>query len=1177
MDDNLKTKAELIAELEALRSQVTTLKKVTEQLQPEKIFVDYPPNSSTGNPKYEQILIVEDSEVDCNIYKRFLKNNQNYNFNIIAFDSGEEALTWCQQNQPDILLLDYNLPDMDGLEFIGEFRKYWKEDQCPVVIITGLGNTKIAIEFLKQGAQDYLDKSQITEDSLNRTINYLIEKKQLLQEQKWQQQRQQLIAKTALSIRQSLNLELIFQTTVTEIREILQSDRVIIYQFQPDRCGIVVQESTADPALSILGRKMPEEHFPHLWIEPYQQGRTRVMHDIYTDPNISDCHREFLEYLQVRSNLIAPLLFQDKLWGLLIAHHCTASRYWTESEVELIKELANQVSIGIQQATLLEQLQTELLERKQVETSLIESQERFQMAIEAADLGTWRFDLATQTSTVSNRFKEIYGFPITSETLTVDAITQRIHPDDRSQVINNIMATLQTLEPYSAEYQIIRPDGTIRWILSKGKAFCDQEGNLISIKGCVLDITSRKQAEIELMEREETLRLFFNYAPVGIAMLDRNLHYVMASQGWINDYQLESIESILGRSHYDIFPEIPEHWKQIHRQCLTGIIAKSDGDLLIRADGTQQWIRWEIRPWRNSLDEICGITIFSEDITERKQAEIALQNLNQELEKQVKKRTRILTLVNNRLQEELIRREIIDKELQQREELLKSFFDAASSANIGLLILDHQLRFLQVNQALADINSLPIEAHIHHSVPELFPHLSSNLVPILQQVQQTGKPISNIEIGIALPSDPELIRYWLVSYFSIPGITNPYPFVGAIVVEISDRKQIEATLQESHRRWQSLLDNVQLIVVGLDSQGYVEYINPFFLKLTEYTEEEVLGKSWFDHFIPASNRLELSKSFQKIISNNLLNYYKNKIITKSGAERIVSWNNTLLKNREGQPIGTISIGEDITERYELERMKAEFISIVSHELRTPLTSMQAGLSLLHNNIITPSSPEGKITLDIVMTGVNRLVRLVNDILDLERLESGKINLEIQHFDVTILIDTAIAQMQDLANEGGITLERHLQPYEVNADPDRLLQVLINLISNAIKFSPTGSKIEVSVTLEQSHASNEINLTKPILSKQKGDKKAINGDKVLLFTIQDQGRGIPQDNLETIFERFKQVDSSDSREKGGTGLGLAICRSIIQQHGGHIWAESCLGQGSTFYFTIPIDYETNSNY
>jgi len=1536
MNDHLKTKAQLIAELKVLRAQVTTLQQTAEQGRLPGKSWSANCSKSKVNRQSLQVVFVEDSEVDRNIYQRFLKQNIEYTFNIIEFDLGEEALSWCQQNQPDILLLDYSLPDMNGLEFLKELRKYWEKTQLPVLIMTAQGSTEIAVELIKQGAQDYLEKSQMTAYSLNRALNYVIEKNQLLQEQEWQQQGQQLITKTALSIRQSLNLTEILQTTVTEIRQILQSDRVIVYQFQPDRCGIVIEESVSDPALSILGLVMPEEHFPHTWVTPYQQGRTRIIQDIYTDPGLSDCHRGFLEHLQVRSNLIVPLLFQDHLWGLLIAHHCTAPRYWTTNEVDLMNELATQVSIAIQQATLLEQLQRELLERTQAETALQQSEEHLKTAVAAADLGTWCLNVATQTSSVSDRFKQIFGFPTTPGRLTFDSIMQRIHPDDRHLVTEGIGQAISHQKPYSTEYRIIWPDGTVHWILAKGKASCDQQGNVVTVTGCVLDlterkqlesqlqiseerlkltleltgigswdwnlqtqeivwndnhfrllgldpetsvfdyatwkrsvhpddlepvesllqqsiqtqnfykaeyrvvwpdgschwvwaagnvrpdqtrmlgviidITPRKQAEIALLEREETLRLFFSYAPVGIAMLDRNLDYVMASQRWVDDYQLESIASILGRSHYDIFPEISEQWKQIHRRCLAGAIEKCDEDLFLRADGSEQWIRWEVRPWYNSTGEICGITIFSEDITqrkqleknlktseerfrltleltsigswdwdlqrnqlicndnqlrlwglppgsqatdeqtwrtlvhpddipiieqsientlqnhalynveyriywpdgslhwmlgkghliidangqpirilgitleitERKQAEIILQNLNKELETRVQERTEKLTQVNSRLQEELFKREIIELELRQREQLLKSFFEAASVAHIGLGIHDDQLRFIQINQALADMNGYSIEAHLNHSILELFPDMAPKILPLLQTVQATGEAISNLEIAMALPQQPEVMRYWLVSCFPIPGIARNQNAVGKIIVEISDRKriemereklidilevtsdivgtaevntlrmeylnlsgyrilglseqtpinqnlmsnfypqwawemvrdqgiptairervwigetailkpdgeevpisqvliahtfgtdkvqsistisrditqqkQIEANLRESNRRWQFLLDNMELIVVGLGNQGQIEYVNPFFLKLTGYAEAYVLGKFWFEQFIPNNQKSELKQAFQEIMANHFHSHYQNSIITQSGEERMIAWNNTLLQDVEGTAIGTISIGEDITERYQLERMKAEFISIVSHELRTPLTSMQAGLSLLHSNIITPASAEGKITLDIVMTGVNRLVRLVNDILDLERLESGKIRLEICPCDVTMLIDTAIAQMQEQANQGKIVLESHVQPFEIDADPDRLLQVLINLLSNAIKFSPNGSRIWLSVELHHSLSSQETKLRSVSES--------------LLFTIRDQGRGIPQENLENIFERFQQVDGSDSREKGGTGLGLAICRSIIQQHGGQIWVESCLGEGSTFYFTIPIRHEAN---
>lgn len=233
---------------------------------------------------------------------------------------------------------------------------------------------------------------------------------------------------------------------------------------------------------------------------------------------------------------------------------------------------------------------------------------------------------------------------------------------------------------------------------------------------------------------------------------------------------------------------------------------------------------------------------------------------------------------------------------------------------------------------------------------------------------------------------------------------------------------------------------------------------------------------------------------------------------------------------------------DVTESKQLERLKAEFISIVSHELRTPLTSMQVALSLLDNQLVDPASVDGQNMIHVATEGVDRLVRLVNDILDLERLESGKLRIKPQQCVLSDLVDAAIDQMQDLANRSNVFIQKAIAPLSIHADPDRLVQVLTNLLSNAIRFSPPNSAIEI--------------LAQPA------------SPALVQVSIQDQGRGIPPHQLERIFERFQQVDASDAREKSGTGLGLSICRNIIRQHGGDIWAESTLGQGSTFYFTLP---------
>ncbi|HEY9657297.1 MAG TPA: ATP-binding protein, partial [Allocoleopsis sp.] len=375
-------------------------------------------------------------------------------------------------------------------------------------------------------------------------------------------------------------------------------------------------------------------------------------------------------------------------------------------------------------------------------------------------------------------------------------------------------------------------------------------------------------------------------------------------------------------------------------------------------------------------------------------------------------------------------------------------------------------------------------------------------------------------------------------------------------------------------RWRSLLDNVQLIVVGLDLSGHVNYTNPFFLSLTGYTEAEILGKDWFTLFVPDATQQSIHTVFSEILTQNAHSYHQNSIVTKSGEERCIAWNNTILQDSEGNRVGIISIGEDITERQRVEKMKNEFIGIVSHELRTPLTSIRGSLGLLATGVMDDEPDDMKRMIEIAAIDTERLVRLVNDVLDLEKLESGKVSLVREWCDATDLIQRSLEIMESSAQEVGVQLVLHPVSVPVWVAPDRIIQTLTNLLSNAIKFSPTGGTVTVSAEIRQRDSrqpgSGGIGTPESLKRLTSSSSFSFSASPThLLFSVQDQGRGIPANKLETIFGRFQQVDASDSREKGGTGLGLAICKSIVQQHDGQIWVESNWGQGSTFFFSLPL--------
>jgi PAS domain S-box-containing protein len=246
--------------------------------------------------------------------------------------------------------------------------------------------------------------------------------------------------------------------------------------------------------------------------------------------------------------------------------------------------------------------------------------------------------------------------------------------------------------------------------------------------------------------------------------------------------------------------------------------------------------------------------------------------------------------------------------------------------------------------------------------------------------------------------------------------------------------------------------------------------------------------------------------------------------------------------RNGSSLMVLGVIVDIGERKNTDRLKDEFVSTVSHELRTPLTAIRGALGLLDHGSMGHFNDKGANLLRIALANSERLIRLINDILDLERLKSGQERLIFKKVQLSQIVHQAIDFMAPVADAAGVRLMHDDTQAEIAADPDRLLQVLTNLLSNAVKFSPRDSTISV--------------LMRP----------DVNG---VTLSVVDPGRGIPADKLETIFGRFQQVDASDSRQRGGTGLGLAICRTIVHQHSGRIWAERNPVRGTAFRVFLPF--------
>ena len=379
--------------------------------------------------------------------------------------------------------------------------------------------------------------------------------------------------------------------------------------------------------------------------------------------------------------------------------------------------------------------------------------------------------------------------------------------------------------------------------------------------------------------------------------------------------------------------------------------------------------------------------------------------------------------------------------------------------------------------------------------------------------------------------------------------------VSTLVVrrEVVARQRAYDEADESQHRLTQILDNTPVGVFVVDRDGAATYVNDAARAILSpagnaaETAEAVLGAY---SIYPVGSDVPIP-SRDRPIARALTGHATGVMtIEVHRGDRAVPIEVTAapIFDNDGEISGAVAAFADITERREIDRMKDELVSVVSHELRTPLTSIRGALGLIGSGRLGTLNDDGQRMVRIATADTDRLVRLINDMLDMERMSAGGIVIHPARCDVGTLVGQAIAAMQPLAETAHVRMVSEISAESVWCDAERVSQTLTNLIGNAIKFSPRDGVVTVSV-------------------------ERIGPDVV--FRVADDGRGIPRHRLESIFDRFQQVDASDAREKGGTGLGLAISRGIVLQHGGRIWAESDGEHGSTFVFTLPQPVEGNA--
>ncbi|MGM3304531.1 PAS domain S-box protein [Anabaena sp. WFMT] len=681
----------------------------------------------------------------------------------------------------------------------------------------------------------------------------------------------------------------------------------------------------------------------------------------------------------------------------------------------------------------------------------------------------------------------------------------------------------------------------------------------------VTDLTEKKQNE-EVIASEKFARSILEQAGDSIAVCSKLGKIIRTSQVFNNlcgnNYPFENFDDLLSlfysKLDININPVSAEIIIENRFSINTVLQGKSYRGVEVyyqRNDGEYFDLLLNACPLLNSMGEITGAIINLTDITERKRQEAELHQAKLELEIRVAERTAELTNLNKNLSLTLDKLEQNQEILWEQSQLLDLAHDTILTQDLNSVITfwnngGEQMYGWTKAEAIGKVAHVLLQTQFPIPISEIHAQLINN-------GYWEGELIHIDKNGILV----NVASRWVLQkdecrkQIKILEINN----------DITQQKQRKQALQDSESKFRSLSECLPIGVFLTDNQGKYTYINPCYENIFEVTMAEVIGKNWLE-IIHAEHENDLYNQWLKMLTYTQKDFNQEICyLHKNGKTCYARVQLAPMLINGVKLSGYIGTVEDITEIRAVEKMKRDFISIVSHELRTPLTAIHGSLGLLAGKVYDKNPDKRNQMLDIANSQTERLVRLVNDILVLEKLESGHTTLIKQACDAAQLITYSADTMQVEAEKQHITLNIKALPMEVWANSDAIIQTLTNLLSNAIKFSSPHTSILVSNTLIDSKE------TEAKISSHFGNLSVFNSltPPYILFQVQDQGQGIPTDKLESIFGWFQQVDASNAREKGGTGLGLAICQRIIHQHGGQIWAESGLGQGSTFFFTLPL--------
>jgi PAS domain S-box-containing protein len=792
----------------------------------------------------------------------------------------------------------------------------------------------------------------------------------------------------------------------------------------------------------------------------------------------------------------------------------------------------------------------DITERKRAEEAVESAHNMLAEAQKIAHLGSFEYVTATQTTVWSEEEYRIYGLDPAGPSPTYDVmLAQCIHPDDAALLHETFMTAMQGGAIYELEHQIVRPDGSVRWVYDRAHPYFDEKGNLLRYVGATLDITERKRAEQALCESERRFHDIVNASADWVWEVDADARYTYVSEG-VKDLLGYSPEALLGRTPFDFMP-IGEAARVIREY--TAIVANkaSFRDLdncCLCKDGSLRHVTTNGTPILDEQGKLLGYRGLDKDVTRQKQAEFALRETTD----------RLRTLLNTI--PDLIWLKDLNGVFLTCNARFELLFGAREADIVGKTDYDF------VDRDQADWFRANDQAAIAAGGPCVNEEtLTFAADGHLEQVQTIKTPVFDQQGAV----------------IGVLGIARDITELKRAEAEIRrlnadlERRVAERTaqLQDANRilseraaEIADLYNNAPCGYHSLDATGTFIAINDTELAMLGYAREEVVGRLHVDQVMTPSSRLVFEENFPRFKRCGYVHDLEFEMVCKDGSLLPVVLSATAVRDDEGRYLFSRSTLFDNRERRERERQiaalnaelerraaaaaaassaKSAFLANMSHEIRTPMNAIVGLAHLLRRDVRDPNQQD---RLGKIADAAHHLLAILNDILDISKIEAGQVELESMDFSLISIFDNIQSFIGEQARNKGlvINIDVNSVPTWLRGDPTRLRQALLNYASNAVKFTEQGS-----ITL------------RALLLEDRGDELLVR------FEVRDTGIGIHPDKLPFLFQSFEQADVSITRRYGGTGLGLAITRRLAKLMGGEADAVSTPGMGSTFWFTARL--------